>query len=111
MQSTSRACVLAWLAVAALPLVARAQRPMEEIDRGVVAIHQGEGKVFVGWRLLTTDPKDATFNVYRASGAGAAAKLNDQPLAGPTHFTDAKPDLAQPSVYTVRVIVNGKEQL
>jgi len=110
MQSTFRACVLAWLAVAALPLVSRAQRPMEQIDRGVVAVHQGEGNVFLGWRLLATDPKDATFNVYRASGAGAATKLNDQPLTGPTHFTDAKADLAQPSAYTVRSVVDGKEQ-
>ncbi len=33
----------------------RAPRQMERLDRGVVAIRQGEGKVFVGWRLLGTD--------------------------------------------------------
>ncbi|MHC4484095.1 MAG: rhamnogalacturonan endolyase family protein [Planctomycetota bacterium] len=25
---------------------------MEKLDRGVVAIHQGGGRVYVGWRML-----------------------------------------------------------
>ncbi|HEV2296541.1 MAG TPA: rhamnogalacturonan lyase [Tepidisphaeraceae bacterium] len=108
MQITIRAVAL--MIALSSPALAAAQRQMEQIDRGVVAIHQGDRKVFVGWRLLGTDPADMAFNVYRASGGDAAKKLNDQPLTGPTHFVDAKADLAQPTVYTVRPIVNGKEQ-
>ena len=46
-------------------------RQMEHLGRGVVAIHQGEGKVFVSWRLLGTDPDGIAFNVYRTSGGRA----------------------------------------
>ena len=37
---------------------AHAQRQMEHLGRGMVAIHQGDGKAFVGWRMLGTDPTD-----------------------------------------------------
>ena len=48
-----------------LASTACAQRQMEALGRGVVAIPQDGGKVFVGWRLLGTDPDDIAFNVYR----------------------------------------------
>ncbi len=39
-------------------------RQMESLKRGVIAIHQGDGKVYIGWRLLGTDPDNIAFNVY-----------------------------------------------
>jgi rhamnogalacturonan endolyase len=47
---------------------------MEKLGRGVVAINQGEGKVFVSWRLLGTEPDGIGFNVYRTSGAARPPK-------------------------------------
>jgi rhamnogalacturonan endolyase len=35
-----------------------------------VAIHQPDGKVFVSWRLLGTDPEGIAFNLYRKSEGG-----------------------------------------
>lgn len=87
-----------------------AQRLMEKLDRGVIAIHQGGGKVFIGWRLLGTEPPELSFNVYRASGTSAPVKLNASPLTGPTHFQDTLDNLDVSSTYTVRAIVNGREQ-
>jgi rhamnogalacturonan endolyase len=55
---------------AAVPLT-RAQRQMENLGRGVVAIHQADGKIFVSWRLLGTDPENIAFNLYRKSEGGA----------------------------------------
>jgi rhamnogalacturonan endolyase len=46
-----------------LTLPALAQRPMEYLTRGLVAVHQGDGKVFLSWRLLGTDPDDIAFNL------------------------------------------------
>jgi rhamnogalacturonan endolyase len=46
---------------------ALAQRVMEDLGRGVVAVHQPDGRIFVSWRLLGTDPADVAFNVYRLS--------------------------------------------
>lgn len=49
-------------ASACLAVLARAAeraappRQMEALGRGVVAVRRGEGQVFVGWRLLATDP-------------------------------------------------------
>ena len=44
---------------------AGAQRQMEKLGRGMIAINQGDGKVYVGWRMLGTDPENIAFNVYR----------------------------------------------
>ena len=41
----------------------QAQRQMEKLGRGMVAINQGGGKVYVGWRMLGTDPCDIAFNL------------------------------------------------
>jgi rhamnogalacturonan endolyase len=57
----------------------RAQRQMENLGRGVVALHQPDGKVFVSWRLLGTDPDGVAFNLYRKS----------EPLAGRGGFGGA----------------------
>ena len=59
--------------VLALPL-AHGQRQMENLGRGVVAIQQPDGKVFISWRLLGTDPENIAFNLYRQSDAGAQTR-------------------------------------
>jgi len=88
----------------------RAQRQMENLGRGIVAVNQGEGRVWVSWRLLGTEPADLAFNVYRATAGGAPVKLNDQPLAGPTNFVDPTADLTKANAYTVRAVLGGREQ-
>jgi len=45
---------------------ANAQRQMENLDRGIVAIGDSGGKVYLGWRLLKADSADMAFNVYRS---------------------------------------------
>ncbi|NQT82837.1 hypothetical protein HQ563_07435, partial [bacterium] len=65
-----------------------AQRQMEKLGRGLVAINQGGGKVYVGWRLLGTDPDNTAFNLYRSTGGGDPIKLNDQPITDSTNFVD-----------------------
>ncbi|MGB7722656.1 MAG: rhamnogalacturonan lyase [Bryobacteraceae bacterium] len=97
-------------ALLALAASASAQRQMEKLGRGVVAINQGEGKVFVSWRLLGTEPASIGFNVYRASGAAGPVKLNDAPLTKATNFQDTGVDFSQPVSYTVRAVLNGREQ-
>jgi len=43
-------CGIAMAALLALANPASAQRQMERLGRGVVAVNQGEGKAFVSWR-------------------------------------------------------------
>ena len=45
------------------PTIAPAQYVVENLGRGVIAIRASETTVYVGWRLLGTDPVDVGFNV------------------------------------------------
>jgi len=92
------------LLLAAIP--AMAQREMEFLDRGLVAIRQGGGKVTLGWRLLGSEPANTAFNLYRVSESGNQ-RVNPQPLTGATHFVD--PDAGSATGYFVRPLVDDRE--
>ena len=68
-------------------MATQAQRPMEMLDRGVVAVRNKEGRAFVSWRILGTEPAALSFNVYRTLD-GKTAKLNKAPVKDVTHFVD-----------------------
>ena len=84
-------------------------RQMETLGRGVVAVKLPDGKNFVSWRLLGTEPDNIAFNLYRSTAGAAAVKLNATPLANSTNYTDASADPAQEIHYTVRAVINGRE--
>jgi rhamnogalacturonan endolyase len=86
-----------------------AQRQRENLGRGMVAIHQGDGMVYVGWRMLGTDPVDIAFNLYRSTGGGTAVKLNDQFITQSTNWVDDGINLSQTNSYFVRPVLNGQE--
>ncbi|MDR3297400.1 MAG: rhamnogalacturonan lyase [Prevotellaceae bacterium] len=79
-----------------------AERQMERLDRGVVAVKTDSG-VFVSWRLLGSEPQQTAFNLYRNG-----AQLNSSPLSGATCWRDLAGGAAD--AYTVSVVNNGKEQ-
>lgn len=97
------------LALMLLATTALAQRQMEFLDRGVVALRQENESVFVSWRLLATDPEDTAFNIYRSANDQPARKLNEQPIRNVTYFVDAQSKVNQTNSYQVRPLVNGKE--
>src|SRR5579883_386875 len=84
-------------------------RQMERLGRGVVAVPLGGGKVFVGWRLLGTDPEGTAFHLYRAAGGGEPVRLTAAPLATATHFVDETADPSVPTAYFVRPVSGGTE--
>lgn len=84
-------------------------RHMEALGRGVVALNQGGGKVFVSWRLLGTDPEEIAFNLYRQPDGGDAIKLNKEPIANSTNFLDNNVDLTNANAWFVRPVIKGKE--
>jgi len=93
------------------PRLVPAQRQTESLGRGLVAAHAGEGKVFVSWRLLATDPRDVAFNVYRVANGAVPTKLNKELIREATCFVDptARPEAR--AAYFVRPAVNGQEQI
>lgn len=76
-----------------------AQREMEYLDRGVIAVPSGK-HVFISWRLLGTEPYKTSFDLYRTVG-GSTKKLNNKPIATSTNFTDSATDLVQAETYAV----------
>jgi rhamnogalacturonan endolyase len=124
--------ILAFLVVA---LSVRAAPLVESLSRGVVAVHQPDGKVFVSWRLLASDPAGTAFNLYRATAPGpvrvafpgqpvpnpsneptqnrergpVTVKLNPEPLTAGTWYVDPSPSLDRETAYFVRAVVNGLE--
>jgi rhamnogalacturonan endolyase len=106
----SNAAILLGISALLITTRARAQRQMEWLDRGVIAINQGDGKVFVGWRLLGTDPDAIAFNLYRSIGGAPAIKQNPEPIGGATNFVDSGVPADQPITYFVRPLLDGREQ-
>jgi rhamnogalacturonan endolyase len=116
------------LTLLASPLGAKEKlRYMERLDRGLVAVQQSDGKVFLSWRLLADDPDGVAFNVYReterpspatdpgrfasqpASQSGAL-RLNPQPLAEGTWLLDSGARLDRETRYFVAAVIDGVEQ-
>ena len=79
-----------------------AQRYMEKLNRGLIAVPSGGG-YYLSWRLFGTDPQDATFgfNVYKG-----ATKLNATVITNATCYQD---NSAGTGTYTVRPVTNGVE--
>ena len=68
----------------------------EKLNRGVVAIKQGQ-QVVVSWRTLTSDAVGQSFDIYRNG-----KKLNKKPLKkGGTFFVDEQPS-GSDAVYEVK---------
>jgi hypothetical protein len=88
---------------------ASAQRQMERLGRGLVALRMEGPEVFVQWRLLGTDPPDIAFNVYRVTDDGEPRLVNSRPLDGPTHIIDRDADADVRNAWFVRPVVDGNE--
>ncbi len=94
------------------PFLAHAQRQMEALERGVVAVRPNSSDVYVGWRLLGDDPAGIAFNVYRSIGGAAAVKLNPTPITTSTNYRDTPPSsaFAGATTYHVVPVLGGVEQ-
>lgn len=84
------------------------QRQMEFLNRGVYAVNEGNGNIFISWRLMETEDNDVAFNLYRTSG-NKTTKLNKTPLLKGTNFVDETADTNAVNIYFVKT-VNGKKE-
>lgn len=87
-----------------------AQRQMEPLGRGVVALHSATSQAYIGWRLLATDPSEIAFNVYRSANGGVGVKLNGSPLTATTDFLDTTANFTISNAWYVVPVLNGLEQ-
>ena len=87
--------------LAACCLTAQAQRMMEDLNRGLVAVQTEKG-VFTSWRIHGTEYYDTQYNLYRDGKL-----VNPEPL-DVSNFTD--PEGTASSTYTVKAVVRDEEQ-
>ncbi len=92
------------LAAALFVSTAPAAHAVENLDRGMIAIRTGETSVYLGWRLLASDPATRVFNVYRSTNGGAPVKLNETPMADGTNFVDPSAPLNQANAWSIRAV-------
>ncbi len=82
-------------------------RQMELLDRGMVAIQQPTGEVFLSWRWLGNESAETGYNVYQRAH-GITTKLNYAPLVDRTNFVVK--DASAKANYFVRAVCAGREQ-
>ncbi|TWT37626.1 Rhamnogalacturonan endolyase YesW precursor [Posidoniimonas corsicana] len=85
-------------------------RQVEYLNRGVVAVRPSGSTVYVGWRLLGTDPADVAFRIYRSTDGGAPVPLQRGAITQTTDFVDDTADLTRDNTYYVAPVIDGVEQ-
>jgi hypothetical protein len=89
--------------MSAFMVPAFAQRQMEALDRGLVAVSTGGSNIYISWRLFGNDPDGTAFNIYRGT-----TKVNASPITGATNLTDNAGSTT--ATYTVRAVIGGVEE-
>ncbi|MCQ2222384.1 MAG: hypothetical protein MJZ35_01205 [Bacteroidaceae bacterium] len=79
-----------------------AQRIVDKLDRGLIAMKASGTGIYLSWRVLGEEYYDVQYNVYRDG-----TKVNDEPLSV-SCYTDKGG--TSTSTYTVRAVVRGVEQ-
>ncbi|MFI0428796.1 T9SS type A sorting domain-containing protein [Mariniflexile sp. HMF6888] len=79
-----------------------AQKQMENLDRGVLAVRSSSNQVLVSWRILGSEFTNASYNVYRGT-----TLLNTTPITGASNYVD---NTSTNGTYSVSAIIDGVEQ-
>ncbi|MBP6374279.1 MAG: T9SS type A sorting domain-containing protein [Flavobacterium sp.] len=79
-----------------------AQRTVEKLNRGLVAMRLNTSQVYIGWRMLGTEPIDVSYNLYCND-----VKVAGSPFTTSTNYTH---NITTDGTYSVRAIINGVEE-
>ncbi|MEY4387238.1 MAG: hypothetical protein RLY20_2521, partial [Verrucomicrobiota bacterium] len=96
------------MALLTLLTPAWAQRQLENLGRGVVAVRTGTSSVYVGWRLLGTDPDDTRFNLFRVTSG--VTNLVSANVSNTCNIVDGGASSNLTHSYFVQPILNGATQ-
>ena len=94
--------LLLLFAVSAMTLSAGAQRVVDKLDRGIVAVPGRSGGNLVSWRIFGSEYFDVEYNLYRNG-----TKVNSTPIKT-SNYQDAAGNSS--SRYQVAPVVRGVEQ-
>jgi rhamnogalacturonan endolyase len=101
--------ILYFLTILILPGFVSAQRSMEKLSRGLVAVADNDGGHLISWRLLMTDPESIGFNVYQKAQDQVPTQLNVEAITGATNFLVPADRVIAGTRYFVRAVENGVE--
>jgi rhamnogalacturonan endolyase len=95
-------CMLFIFTMCSIPEIIFAQRYMEKLNRGLIAVKSGSG-YFLSWRLFGTDSFDTSFgfNIYKGN-----TKINAAVIINATCYQD---NSTTAGIYTVKPVVAGVE--
>jgi hypothetical protein len=82
-------CAVAQKPAAPTPKIP-ARQAAEKLGRGLMALRQNDGKVWVSWRFLPSDGVKSAFNLYRATAGAKTVRVNSRPLGAP-RLSSTKP--------------------
>lgn len=111
---TFLSCFLSFSCAIVVTAPSKGQEPakngptMDRLDRGFIAQQTDQG-VYLGWRIMQTDPEDIAFNIYRSVENGKKQKLNEVALSSTSDFLDTS-DAPVGTEYTIRPIIGGVEK-
>ena len=90
----------------------RAQRQMEALGRGLIAVRATSTQAYVGWRLLGDEPTDTGFHVYRSLAGATPVRITTTPITNSTNYLDTPGStaLAGAIAYSIAPVLNGIEQ-
>ena len=84
-----------------------AQRQLERLDRGVVAIYSS-GSALVSWRIFGDDTPGIAFNLYKVVN-GVTTKVNASPISGKSNYKVSGVNTGNSNAYYVKPIVGETE--
>lgn len=80
----------------------QAQRTVEKLNRGLVAMRLNPNQVYINWRMLGTEPTNVSYNLYYNG-----KKVAGSPFTTTTNFTH---EITTDGKYYIRAIINGIEE-
>ena len=88
-----------------------AQRRVDVVDRGIVAMPKSASTIYLSWRHFATDPDELAYNLYyKTSTEGALTKLNSSPITGSTNYLANLATGTSAYTFVVKSVLNGVEK-
>lgn len=97
------------ISLLALGVTSQAQRQMEYLSRGLVALQAGQDSVFVSWRLLASDDENIAFNLYRQANKQKPVKITATPIRKATSLMDTSKLPEGTYTYLLKPVVADQE--
>ncbi len=87
-----------------------AQRRVERMDRGLVAMPTSSTQIYVSWRHFATDPDDIAYNLYyQSTPGGTATQLNQHPITNSTNYLANLSTASADYIFSIKSVYNGIE--